>query len=231
MNEQLNLRNGVRDDGQNSGGLQQYYPEKNQEANAKGELSTAFGYLTQSEGTWSHAEGGASKATANYAHAEGVLTEANGSASHAQNQSCVASGQASHAGGMYSEALGHASMAHGYAVRANDAYQTVIGMNNAPVYGEESADRGIFVVGNGEYDHENNKPGRQSNAFVVYRDGHAEIQRVLDYESTEKKQNLSVPTVDWVRNEIASILSQQIQVFFGTEIPEDATAEIVILYQ
>jgi hypothetical protein len=86
-------------------------------------------------------------------HAEGATTSAIGRASHAEGFNTVADGHYSHAGGDHTIANGRA--------------QTAIGK-----YTEDNYDT-LFIVGNGDDDN-------RRNAFEVYTDGHAEVQRVGD---------------------------------------------------
>ena len=233
---QLNLRNGATDENINNGGLEQFFIDNNSFSSADGELSTAFGYNTQADGTWAHSEGGNCRAEGNFSHAESFNTHAAGAASHAQNDNTIASGEASHAGGKHSVANGFASTAHGYAVTANLDYQTVVGVNNATSWGDTPDNQGLFVVGNGEYNEQasaTQNAHSASNAFVVFQDGHAEVQKVDGNIRTVngiRVPNNSVASVDWVQNEIEAKLNQMIQILHVDDYPSKATAQIVILY-
>lgn len=84
-----------------------------------------------------------------YSHAEGIYTIASGNFSHAEGQSTTASGSCSHAQNFHTIA--------GY------DNQTAMGMNNA------NKSTTLLEVGNGSIQ-------TASNAFEVYKDGHAEVQ-------------------------------------------------------
>lgn len=86
-----------------------------------------------------------------YSHAEGQSTTATGSCSHAEGQSTTASGSCSHA--------------QNFNTKAGYDNQTAMGMNNT-----NKSDT-LLEVGNGSIQ-------TTSNAFEVYRDGHAEVQKM-----------------------------------------------------
>lgn len=140
-------------------------------AHAEGAATIARGNFSHTEGRsceagdTSHAEGYQCKALPNtwVAHAEGHSTEATGDYSHSEGKETKAVGECAHAEGYLTEASGKYSHANGIGTRATYDAQTTIGKYNA-----NKADT-IFEVGNGTYD-------KQSNAFEVYQDGHAEVQ-------------------------------------------------------
>ena len=227
----LNLQNGTNDEDDNLGGIVQYHSEDNniKPGKASGAMSTALGYSTEAEGTGAFTEGSRTKVTTPYGHAEGNGSIASGVAAHAQNDTCEAHGWASHAGGANSKANGAVSFAHGINISTNEQGQFAIGINNV-----ENSDA-LFIVGNGNcvLDYDDNTGYQQidtvglaSNAFVVYRDGSAEIQTVR-----ENSNDLGVPNIEWVNQAISNALSKQIQIFKATEVPAEATADIIILYQ
>ena len=136
----------------------------------------AEGNKTTATGVGSHAEGFSSKATGDYSHAEGASNTATGVGSHAEGNISIASGVGSHAEGFNSKATGDYSHAEGYQTTAGYDNQTTMGMYNI-----NKSDT-LLEVGNGSTQ-------TASNAFEVYRDGHAEVQTmgVTDTSLTTKK--------------------------------------------
>ena len=107
--------------------------------------------------------------------------EASGQHSFASGDRVKARGNQSVAHGIVSESNARGAMAFGLGLVANGYGQTVVGEYNEPIgranatyhpatpnYDEDTAP---FIVGNGT-------STERSNAFVVYRDGHAEVQKM-----------------------------------------------------
>lgn len=143
---------------------------------ATGQASHAEGYQTTASGDYSHTEGEGTVAEGSYSHAEGYTSYAKGQSSHAEGNS-TAEGDCSHAegyskaGGEYSHAEGSETFASGInshagglGTVADQENQTAIGK-----YNTEGNINSLFVVGNGDSE------GERSDAFVVYDDGHAEL--------------------------------------------------------
>lgn len=131
------------------------------QAHAEGSGTTASESAAHAEGSTTtasniaaHAEGFNTKATARYAHAEGNNTEASGECAHAQG----------HSAGAYAEN----SFSSGESTKAYQKNQTVVGQFNDNTKSEHI----LFEVGNGE------SASTKSNAFEVYKDGHAEVKQV-----------------------------------------------------
>lgn len=99
------------------------------------------------------------------AHAEGQKTKAIGICDHAEGKSTQATGGCSHAEGLSTTASGSCSHAQNFYTRAGYADQTAMGTNNI-----NKSDT-LLEVGNGSIQ-------TASNAFEVYRDGHAEVQKM-----------------------------------------------------
>lgn len=132
-------------------------------AHAEGKDTVASAYEA-------HAEGQGTTARSYYTHAEGKDTTAGGDtidkgqAAHAEGRGTTASGSFSHAGGNYTFAIGEASFTHGFRLNAKEKNQAVVGQCNT-----DNANS-LFIVGNGD------APTARSNAFEVYKDGHAEVK-------------------------------------------------------
>ena len=145
---------------------------------ASGDASHAEGGTTSATGLRSHAEGWQTNANGENAHAEGQQTHARGKNSHAEGESTVAKAECAHAEGKQTAANGAFSHAEGYLTQANHTgshaggvgtktgsqYQSVCGAYNEP---REDA---YHIVGAGAHD------TARSNAWVVFKDGHGEIQ-------------------------------------------------------
>lgn len=112
-----------------------------------------------------HAEGQKTKAIGICDHAEGLSTQATGGCSHAEGSQTKATGDSSHAEGLSTTASGSYSHAQNFYTRAGYADQTAMGTNNI-----NKSDT-LLEVGNGSIQ-------TASNAFEVYRDGHAEVQKM-----------------------------------------------------
>lgn len=125
----------------------------------------------------SDASGRKTRAIGNVTHTEGQETEALGSYSHAQNWKTQALGQSSNSQGSGTIAGGKNSDAGGYGTNAMYDNQTTRG-----TYNLNKADT-LFEIGNGESNE------KRSNAFEVYKDGHAEVSRMgtTDESVTTKK--------------------------------------------
>lgn len=123
----------------------------------------AEGNETTATGVGSHAEGFSSKAAGDYSHAEGASNTASGNSSHAEGDISIASGEDSHAEGYQTTASGSHSHAQNYRTTAGYDNQTTMGMYNI------NKSTTLLEVGNGSTE-------ANSNAFEIYRDGHAEVQ-------------------------------------------------------
>ena len=134
---------------------------------AEGNMSHAEGNKTQATGYASHTEGDQNIASNSSAHAEGYKNQATGKMSHAEGDNNIAAGESSHAEGRWTEANHQGSHAGGYATKTGLAYQTVIGRYN------KGKINTLFEVGNGSGTDEE----KRANAFEVYADGHAELQK------------------------------------------------------
>ena len=125
-----------------------------------------------------HAEGQGTTAKSYYTHAEGQNTIAGGDAvdkgqaAHAEGRGTAASGSFSHAGGNYTFAIGEASFTHGFRLNAKEKNQAVVGQCNA-----DNANA-LFIIGNGS------APTNRSNAFEVYKDGHAEVKAMGETDNS-----------------------------------------------
>lgn len=139
---------------------------------ASGAASHAEGGNTESIGQNSHAEGFNTKAIGDYSHAEGSGNEARGNASHVEGMGTKAIGDNSHAQGYYTYAGYKNSSAAGEVTLASRKNQFVVGEYND----ETTTKNSLFVVGNGEADAGTNER-KGSNAFVVNKDGSAEVQK------------------------------------------------------
>ena len=145
-------------------------------SHAEGNKNTASGFVSHAEGSentaqgdMSHAEGINSKAIGDYSHAEGQMVEAEGLSAHAEGTMTKAIGVASHAEGGFAEAHGIASHASGYFTKADQNFQTAIGVAN-----EENKTGALFSVGNGTLDDEMNVIERKT-VFEIFQDGRVEI--------------------------------------------------------
>ena len=139
---------------------------------ANGWASHTEGWNTVTNGSYSHAEGAKTQANGNMAHAEGENTIAEGLDSHAEGKGTLASGNRSHAEGQNTEAQGHDSHAGGVGTKATATAQTAVGKYNV-----ENPDA-LYIVGNGTSD------TKRNNAFVVKKDGTAEIDKQGDTDKS-----------------------------------------------
>ena len=103
-------------------------------------------------------------ASGNYSHAEGSSTTASSMSSHAEGSGTTASGLLSHAEGSSTTASGYASHAQNASTTAAYEYQTAMGILN------NNKSNTLLEIGNGT------PSSTRSNAFEVYKDGHAEVQ-------------------------------------------------------
>jgi hypothetical protein len=158
---------------------------------ASGKRSMAQGTTTVAKGPYSHAEGDNTVALGAESHAEGYQTTASNQFSHSEGELTLASGKGAHAEGHYTTAEGEFSSAKGYYTYANQPYQCVVGQYNNLKDGEQA----LFVVGNGKFDY------ARSNAFMVFKDGHAEVQKTDDFY--EK----SVANVKYVSDYVSAALN------------------------
>lgn len=169
---------------------------------ATGDYSHTEGVNTLASGNQSHAEGNGATASASSSHAEGSATQASNIAAHAEGFNTRASGQYSHAegnntdaSGLCSHAQGHSAGAYaensfssGESTKAYQKNQTVVGQFND----NTKISNILFEVGNGT------SSSDKSNAFEVYKDGHAEVQ-------TMGSSNNSVATKKYVDDHSVSI--------------------------
>lgn len=130
------------------------------DSHATGEQSHAEGRSTAS-GKASHAEG-SSTASGDYSHAEGTSV-ANAGTSHAEGSGTTASGQGAHSGGTSSTAHGKDSITHGTGTISWYDNQATFGILN------KNKNNTLLEIGNGT------EESNRSNAFEVYKDGHAEV--------------------------------------------------------
>lgn len=178
---------------------------------ASGNSAMALGAYAVAQGTCSFATGNSTLASGPYTFAAGLSTEA-------ANFATIAMGHRT-------RSLAHASSAFGYHTVANQNYETVVGVCN-----DKNTPYALFVVGNGDAngaDH-NTNDDKLSNAFVVYKDGHATLQTAGNTGDSVINKN-AMET--YVTDVLAKALNDKIQIFQGDIVPEGATAEIVILYQ
>lgn len=145
----------------------------------------AEGFETEASGKYAHAEGSGSKAVGDYSHAEGYKTTANGAWSHAEGSGTTASTSYARAGGLNSTAGYVGDFVHGNGLRTewgsgdNQKYRAVFGRYN------KYEPNGILTIGNGTAE-------KRENAFVVFNDGHAEVQSIGESDnSVVLKQELN----------------------------------------
>lgn len=183
---------------------------------AEGEGSHAEGQETTATAKYSHTEGIKTTTAAPYTHAEGYETTASGNNAHSEGRSTIAKGENAHAEGFLSEANGTCAHAEGYKTKSNgygshasggytiarENYQMVVGRSN-----KDDANA-YFIVGNGE-EYGNNR----SNAFVVKKDGSAEIQ-------TQGTTDNSVVQKKYVDDAIAGIEINGGDTDYSAEIAE-----------
>lgn len=159
------------------------------------------GNFTVVNNYFAHAENEQTQANGRGSHSQGLRTQANGDYSDSSGVDTQANGVASVSEGIITEANSRAAESHGIKTIANGYAQFVVGQYNIPI-GSGSAenptvaptanDIACFIVGNGLDD--NNR----SNAFVVFKDGHAEIQ-------TQGSTQNSIAQVGFVKNEIEKL--------------------------
>lgn len=135
---------------------------------ALGEASHSEGSKTTASGLGAHSEGVNTVAGHTSAHAEGYATTASNRYTHAEGLRTKAIAQCSHAQGYYTEAKNSYSDVAGAHTKSSAMYQSVVGTAN-----KDNPDA-LFIVGNGEID--GDKKISESNAFEVFKDGHAEVQ-------------------------------------------------------
>lgn len=128
-------------------------------------------------------------------HVEGYNNKiSNSNYSHTQGTAnTVTNSPSGHVGGWGNTISGDSSFAHGHKLQANEVCQFVIGRYNDYKKFEGATnpeEKVLFVIGNGD-------DAARSNAFEVYHDGHAEIQKM---GSTDE----SVATKQYVDNGIAA---------------------------
>ena len=127
-------------------------------------FSHAEGWNTKALGKASHAEGSSTTTSGMYSHAEGNGTTASGQYSHAEGNNTTADSICSHAEGSNTIANAICSHAQNFSTKAGYESQTTMGK-----YNNNKSDT-LLEVGNGTSD------TKRSNAFEVYKDGHAEVQ-------------------------------------------------------
>lgn len=167
-------------EGNNTGALAYCAHAEGNETIASGQYSHSEGHITTASGLAAHTEGNNTKALVAYAHAEGQSTivgqideeygTSSGIAAHAEGSNTQALGDYSHAEGYHTKAMHYGSHAGGKYTETGAPCQTVIGSYN--LINEEA----LFIVGNGVYDADSSIR-EQKNAFEVYQDGHAELQK------------------------------------------------------
>lgn len=148
---------------------------------ANGNNSHAEGLRSIASGGTAHAEGSDTQAAGARAHTEGIATYAEGFASHAEGAGSSAKlsnsttqstygafGDYSHSEGLFTKAQGKASHAEGIGTIAQ-----IDGSHAEGTYNK--IEEGIISsIGNGTSDSD------RSNAFAVYKDGHAEVGKTGD---------------------------------------------------
>lgn len=129
-----------------------------------------------------HAQNKLTKASGRHSHAQNYNTTASGIDSSASGRDTIASGNQTDAGGHLTKASGVRAFARGYGGEAKHQDSVVLNRNNITSHQDQTV-VGAFndpskiskpahlVIGNGE-----NETSR-SNAFVVYHDGTAEVQK------------------------------------------------------
>lgn len=165
----------------------------------------AEGYSNTVSGNYSHAEGRGNTVTGERSHAENDYNNVSGNYSHAEGGSNKLSGDYSHVGGRANVNSKNYSFMQGYALKNETAnYKSVLGKFNA------DNENNLFEIGNGYYVQDADDV--RSNAFVVNKDGYAEVQsqgttdnsviikKTLD-NSLENKQDVFCDVTD---NSIAS---------------------------
>ena len=177
-----------------------YSHSEGRSSKAIGVNSHSEGNSTESNGVSSHAEGNYAKSKGKASHAEGNYATASGESSHAEGSYTNASGTYSHAEGNNTQATGAASHAEGYRSKAKADYAHAAGeYSEATVQSQYVVGKynkinndAMFIVGNGE------TTDTRSNAFEVYKDGHAEIQTMGTTDN-------SVVTKKYVDDELSKI--------------------------
>jgi hypothetical protein len=151
------------------------YPEDN-----SGQAAFAIGNDTTALGNSSFSGGNGSRAVGAQSFAFGSSnTQALGSRSIAMGYGAIAEYQDSIALNRYTKSSGLGSAAFGILTHANGVAQTVVGKAN-----EEVADA-LFIVGNGDINTGATAIEKQSNAFVVTKDGDVSISGKLNLNGTE----------------------------------------------
>ena len=177
-----------------------------------GTNSTAEGNNTTASGNWSHAEGAGTTASGTGSHTEGTNTTASKNNSHAEGSVTTASGVNSHAEGIGTTASGNNSHAEGQSTTALNSSEHASGSFNISHTGDTSSTQTLFSIGNGS------STTNPSNAFEVYKDGHAEIGK-MGVTST------SIATREWVNNSLTQRLEatkQAISDVGGLVLPDTA---------
>lgn len=129
----------------------------------------AEGYSNTVSGNYSHAEGRGNTVTGERSHAENDYNNVSGNYSHAEGSSNKLSGDYSHVGGRANVNSKNYSFMQGYALKNETAnYKSVLGKFNA------DNENNLFEIGNGYYVQDADDV--RSNAFVVNKDGYAEVQ-------------------------------------------------------
>ena len=105
-----------------------------------GVRSTTTGRTTV--GNYSVAEGYDNYASGYTSHAEGEHCDATGHWSHAEGKECKANALNAHAGGWLAESLHQGGFAHGFGVKTNQDWQTVLGKYNV-------IENGALLIGSG----------------------------------------------------------------------------------
>lgn len=152
--------------------------------------SHAEGYSNSVSGIYSHVEGQSNVVSGARAHAEGNDTRAEGECAHSEGTNTKALGDNCHAEGGNTTASDFYSHAEGYGTEARGRYShtqnegTIAGYESQTAIGKFNDNKRdtLFEIGNGN-------GSARSNAFEVYTDGHAEVQKMgaTDTSITTKK--------------------------------------------
>lgn len=144
---------------------------------AAGKGSHSEGFKTLSNFNYAHAEGHSTCALSSQAHSEGQRTSAYGIASHTEGDLTVASGNCSHAEGNATYSIGNRSHSEGSGTSAcgvcshSEGLHTIVSADYSLAIGKYNyINSAIFVIGNGNYDAENDIETR-SDVFVADENG------------------------------------------------------------
>lgn len=140
-------------------------------------------------------------------HVEGYNNKiSNSNYSHTQGTAnTVTNSPSGHVGGWGNTISGDSSFAHGHKLQTNAVCQFVIGRYNDYKKFEGATnpeEKALFVIGNGTDD------AARSNAFEVYHDGHAKIQKQGETEDSVATKAYVDNQKDGVVNQIDNINNQ-----------------------